>query len=436
MLPQISEILARIPIRDIAIRTNFLKRLDGKITPLAFISSFYWQMSSGKFSQTEWAQKLSLLLKSTISSQSICSKLSYRHLQFAKELLKCCLQFTLQKSYSPSSNWLSGFARIIVVDSTCLSMPKVLKNIFPGSFSKFGPAATAKIQLSMDLKNDQILSLDIKSFRNNDQSYAHEICALANSKDLVIRDLGYFTVSSIKALQEENISFISKLKLNVNIYDSQGVRLDLLDKLNAAFKNNANSVDWQILLSQSQKIPLRLVAFKVDQKTFQTRKEKAKNDRHAAANHSQKYMQCLHYTIYITNVKKKILKPKQIHQAYCLRWRIESIFKCWKSNLNLQRIFKGKKFTNPAKPEMMLYLVLSMIVLYQNKIYSYYRNIIKSNQDISNASIFKIPALIQNIESTRIDFKEEFLVQYFQYYGRTMSRKGKNTYLERLYIFN
>ena len=49
---------------------------------------------------------------------------------------------------------------------------------------------------------------------------------------------------------------------------------------------------------------------------------------------SQRTMALLGWSIYVTNVPETALDLSAVKQVYGLRWRVECVFKTWKSNLN------------------------------------------------------------------------------------------------------
>lgn len=51
-------------------------------------------------------------------------------------------------------------------------------------------------------------------------------------------------------------------------------------------------------------------------------------------NHSADYYALLGWTILLTNLPAQSLPPEQMLTLYSLRWRIENIFRAWKSNLH------------------------------------------------------------------------------------------------------
>ena len=68
------------------------------------------------------------------------------------------------------------------------------------------------------------------------------------------------------------------------------------------------------------------------------KKHKAKFDRNKRVNHNKEYYELLGYSLYITNELITNYSSKKVTQIYGLRWRIENIFKCWKSQFHLQKI--------------------------------------------------------------------------------------------------
>jgi len=437
MIPKITELISKLPIHSLALETDFIKRGDYKIDPVSFLVSFFVMVSTKDFSLPEWAKTLSIYLQQTISSQALHKKLTFRHVRFAERFLELAVVYSMSNTPKDYRGLLDSFNDVYVTDSSCLSMPKILNEVFPGSHSKTGDAATAKIQLTLELKSDIMCKIDIKSFRDNDQSYAFDILDVASKGDLVIRDLGYLVMGCLTAMTEAGISFISRLRIGIHVFDNQGVKMDLLQRLSAAFANGAEWVDWEVKLSNKQ-VPVRLIAMKTPKEIVETRVDKAKNDRHSKSNHSKEYYEMQSYTILITNVDKTVLKPHQVLPIYALRWRIECIFKCWKSHMNLQNIFIGKKYNNTAKPYILLLLMLGWISLYHNLVFTPLKSLFRTKNNVPNVSLYKITNLIlrygEALKSKNIS--EQFILEFIRYYGTYQNKKGKNTYLEKLHMLN
>lgn len=436
MIPQISTLLSGIPINSFAVSTGFIKRDDYKIGPDSFVHSFFELMSTSSFSLHSWALNLSVHLKDTVSIQAIQGKLSFRHIAFTEQLLKYCINLRPRAALVKPPCFLDSFNNVLIGDSTCLALPKVLNDIFKGSYSKNGNAATARVQLLSNLKTDEIVHIEIGSFCDNDQAYSNQILKFATSGDLVIRDLGYSNPSVFKEMCKQGIFYISRLMPNMNLYSTNGALIDLNKLLRDSFRKGKKVVDISILLSKKYKLPVRLVAFKAPDKVIKQRLKKAKNDRNVKANHSEQYMDRLKYSIYVTNVQKTTLSAKQIYNAYKLRWRIEIIFKCWKSKLKLKQLFNNKIYHNPAVPINLLYLYLSMITLIHNHIISPLLNNSKSERNNRNGSILKIAHIVMSQWDKFCKMTEPFKSDYLKYYGSYQKHKWRKTHFDLLYTIN
>jgi len=431
MLSQISELLSKIPIMEIAKSMNFIKRGDGKIDPISFVLSFF---DAGlHFTIEKWASSLTQRINRVVTSQALQKKLSFRHLEFAEELLRQCINLKTKRKASHLESFLDTFSNVYLGDSTCLALPKICQPFFDGSYSKNGPASTAKIQLTTLLKTDEVVHIDIKSFRDNDQSYSSEIMSIAKPGDLVIRDLGYAVNSTFKQMSSKGIFFISRLIANQLVYSLEDKQIDLLVFLNGHFSGSEEPIDIPILLSKEHKLPVRLVAIKLSKSDYEKKLQKANKDRSKKANHSAEYREKLKYNLYITNVAKNTLTPHEIYKAYKLRWRIEVIFKCWKSELRLKTLFANKQYSNPAAPIMLLYLKLCQITLLQNQLIAPLLDEIRDENGNYKGSMAKIARLVWENINLLIDHVKQFIMNLEMGFYSYQERKSRPTHFEILY---
>ena len=93
--------------------------------------------------------------------------------------------------------------------------------------------------------------------------------------------------------------------------------------------------------------------------------------RDSKANHSEDYYERLGWCIFITNIPKEMLNSQQIIEVYRLRWRIEIIFKVWKSKFDFQKMFE-KISMKPSRAIITFYLLLTWLTLFLTNLYSYF----------------------------------------------------------------
>ena len=114
--------------------------------------------------------------------------------------------------------------------------------------------------------------------------------------------------------------------------------------MKAKQRNGIRRIELQVLVGKEKKLPLRLVAVEVPHQVAQKRRRKAAKSRNKRVSYSKKYMALLGWSIFVTNVEQEVLDAEQIMEVYGMRWRIENLFKCWKSSgLKIAQLFAEKQ---------------------------------------------------------------------------------------------
>ena len=144
-----------------------------------------------------------------------------------------------------------------------------------------------------------------------------------------------------------------------------GKKINLLKQL----KKRGGFDNW-VMIGKDKKIKARLVAVKLPQAQAANRRRKTKKDRDKRLNHSKEYYEMLGYSLYLTTEDKELFSADQITGLYGLRWRIETIFKCWKSNFNLQKLIPQNCSLTKERVEAIIYMMLIFILLFQVAIYN------------------------------------------------------------------
>lgn len=350
--------LRGINFNKIAYVSRFIKRKAKKITPKNFFVGFLIMSFSSETNSFElWASKIAILIKDTVSKQAVCKKINDTVIVFLKGVLEVVLNRSL---FFKTKQYIKGFKNIYIQDSTSIKLNGKLSKYYPGNENKFKKIRKSilKIHTIYNIAKRSFSSFQLSGFRENDQSKSKDIMELAKPGDLVLRDLGYFILEVFKEMIEEGIYFLSRLKARVNLYEK-----DSLEKLNLLkLLKNKESLDIDVLLGTEDKLPVRLVAIKLDEKAAVKRKRKAKKDRDRRLNHSKEYMMLLGWVIYISNVPRERLSLKQIIELYKIRWRIEIIIKCWKSYFQISEVLGYK---NNLRVESYIYCMLIFIVLFE-----------------------------------------------------------------------
>jgi len=247
---QISVKLSRLPIQKLALACKFNVHVDVKITSTAYVYSFFKMLSKGQNTLSCWSGELSCVLAKVVSKSGLVNKLQYPQVDFAKKLLE---ELLARKTFTGSSKHLrscllSHFECVFVEDSVCLSLPKVLHEIFPGSYSKTGHAATARIQYRIDIQDGSTNRLEVQSFRDNDAKFSGDILTVLKPNDLVIRDLGYWSLKVFKQIVKKKAFLLTRLRFGTNLYEvDTEVSIDLNEQLKKADRKGIKVVKMNVL---------------------------------------------------------------------------------------------------------------------------------------------------------------------------------------------
>ena len=367
-LDSISEKIGKLGVEALAKQSGFIRSKPQKIHPADFVLSFMYCIGQVNISLTDWANQLMKLTQISVSKQAIDQRTAGpRHVNFAKLLLQACLskQLPATSIQEEQGQLLGSFNRVLVQDSSCVKLPRILAHLFQGPHSKTGrPTATARIQYTTDLKKDDAVHFDLKGYRDNDQSYCSAIIQLLQKNDLVLRDLGYFVLEGLEKIKQAGAFFLSRLKPNVKVYLPGSTQaLDLLKLCRTKARQGIYSFELIVEVGQKQRLPVRLIVEQLPQQIYEQRKRKAGKDRHQRTKHKKEYFDFLRWQLLITNAPAEQLPRQNAPKIYRLRWRIEIFFKCWKSQFHLQRVLVAEQQIKASRAQIMIYFYLAYFTL-------------------------------------------------------------------------
>ena len=439
MRNEITKKLGGIPVEELSFSTGFEKHTGNKITGALFVESFFKMIQQGNNTVEDWAGKLYEISGDKVSSQSIQDKLQFPHITFSESLLFQAIhqQELGGQRLKSHSSLLDGFKNVLLEDSTTISLPDMLLEHFKGSINQHGSRTVARLQVRMNLKKATYTKINLGAYTDNDQKYSPDIVQEVEKGDLVIRDLGYWSIDVFKQIAYgKQAYFLSRYKFGNNIYETkENKQIDLLKKLRKLRRRGGNILDMEVRIGKEHLMPVRLVAIKCPPQVEQQRKRKANKDKRTKR--SAEYMEFLGWTIYITNVSKDIWKAEQVHQVYGFRWRIEMIFKCWKSNFKFAHLFKGKHSMSLPRVRITVNLLLTWLVLFFVNFYNFFLfYIYKISSKI--LSTFKFMKYLKcNLDKIiNIDAIDEVCEYLVKYCVQTKRKSAPPSQLEIIYMLN
>jgi hypothetical protein len=426
---KITSVIPKSKLNEFAFLSGFKKRKHRKISPLMIIASYLNFISHGKFSFRAWAIELSTMIGCSVSKQGVFKRITPDFVNY----IKLVLTQLLSKSMLDKKNQtqlFSKFKNVYLHDSSCYSLPLQLVKEFPGNICVGLKRAVAKVQVVFNLTQRRFSYFALTSYRDADTNSTILVNSLLKSGDLIIRDLGYFSMTCFKQIAKANAYFLSHYKQNV------AIRLQPQDqpvKLSKLLKKKGR-LDCQVWLSSLVPFPVRLIAVPVPDCVANKRRRKVqKNDRNERGNHNQEYYQLLGYDIYITNVTENIWTPQEAIEAYRCRWFIETIFKSWKSHLN-SHYTAPDCYANKISVEAHFYLLMIYVCVIIMPLYMALESYCKKAKNKIQISILKLTSYVakQLDELINLDFSKEQL-ELITYHVKYDKRNDRINFSQRLY---
>lgn len=262
--------------------------------------------------------------------------------RFTAALVECLKQVFQQAATvavagaARSVSLLTKFTAVRIGDSSSIALPDEWASEFPGcgGVSQSGKAAM-KLQVEWDQLNGQ-LAVALESGRRSDAKSALMQTAPERGS-LTIRDLGYFSLDWFVQVIAAGAFFLSRLQPKTLVFDRDGRPLDLRQRLQQ--HTGQFPFDQDVLIGQTERVPCRLIAWRVTPEVAGRRRQKARRKaQQDGRTPTAEHLAWLEYTVFITNCDTEQLAWKELVVLYRLRWQIELLFKLWKSHNRLAHV--------------------------------------------------------------------------------------------------
>lgn len=336
--------------------------------------------------------------EANITAQALCERIndtSSSRLMRAvyEELITCQYSKTIMRCPKLAAA-LGNFNSVLIEDSTMVTLNEKLRNEYKGTSRGRGIGAKSqvKIDLIYDIMNGLIVDSELYSGKVPDQSLAGKIIKFLNNKDLVIRDLGYFVLKTLKAIADQGAYFLSRLQPNVKIFlkEEDAHPLDLGSYIEKHY-DCRSIIEVDVYLGE-EKVPTRLIAYRQPKEIKDQRLREANKRAKATGRTMSKGKKLsLSFAFFVTNAPGKILHKDIVGTVYRLRWEIELVFKRWKGQLEIDYL----KGINKKRIDCLIWSRLCSMVIVE-MIRGYIAHIIYKNfeRELSDARL--IDYLLRN----------------------------------------
>jgi Transposase DDE domain len=324
-------------VRDIAYETGAVQR-EGKLDAATLAQTVifgFWQNPDIRLSGlAQMGGRREVHVTEPAISQRFTPACANLFLKIMQRLAE--VQLTSERVDIPL---LKQFSAVIVEDSTSVSLPDKLVEIWQGSGRKkeLGKAGV-KAFAQWNVLTGALLGPRLSDGLTNDHKTPFDIDELPEDS-LYIADLGFFAIQRLcdiaRFRNKENSRagkryFVSRLQQNTNLYNRRGHCIELKGIL----PQEVGQVrEMGVILGRKKGVPVRLIIVKVP---YDVAKERQKRILENARDHStvptEETLLLAHWTIVITNIPRKMANCLEIIVLLRLRWQIERLFRLWKEH--------------------------------------------------------------------------------------------------------
>jgi Transposase DDE domain len=213
---------------EVARQTKVILR-QRKFSPQSLASTFVLGFLHNPRASDEELARTAALVGVTVTPQAIEQRYHERMVQFLRGLFTKAVQ-TQVPADRVLAPLLERFTDVQIMDSTVLSLPAAMADEFPGCGGSHGGTAALKLQLRLSLKHGCLDAASVEAGRDCDVKTLLQQ-DVPQPGSLRITDLGYFDTAVFEQISEARAYWLSPLLSAVNVYETDGNRLELLTRI-------------------------------------------------------------------------------------------------------------------------------------------------------------------------------------------------------------
>lgn len=187
--------------------------------------------------------------------------------------------------------------------------------------------------------------MEIQNGRDSDVTFGTSLLPTVQANDLLIRDLGYFTLDELAKINERDAYYITRLKPKLLLFTRENgeyKRIDLHEIADQMEIGEGKEIHHIYVGKHKQHI-LRLILYRLtNEQTEERMKRRKKQEKKKGVNYSHHIKKLTKLNIFLTNIPYQCVPMEGIQPFYSLRWQIELLFKTWKSLFKIHKVKKMK----------------------------------------------------------------------------------------------
>lgn len=343
-------------IEEIARQTKLIRRHSRKFSANGFLLSLVKSVVKGDTSLNQIAMNLAGFSHQSMTRQAVFQRLGPASTSFLLGILNQLLatRFPLAERLIKSRR----FGRVLVEDSTVISMARSNAENFPNNGNGKFMTAGCKFLLVADLLSGKTVECQLHAAREADQSLAFESVDLCRKGDLIIRDMGFFQLSALEEIERRKAFWVSRIPAMVRVVDDSGKALR-----HVLAKARGNVLDLPVQIGRGA-MPCRLVAIRLDSRRAEANRRHLRSEsKRRRTTPNRESLLRAGWRLVATNLNESQANATEVSELYGLRWSIEIKFRAFKQSCKLSQGLKhqsGYHHIEAMVLAAMIYQLVSM----------------------------------------------------------------------------
>jgi hypothetical protein len=249
--------------------------------------------------------------------------------QFLHAMLEEACSLLVQAAHDVPLSLLRRFSAVILEDSSSISLPNALAEIWRGcGGNQDHTAAAVKLHVRWELKRGRLWGPKLTDGRTSDRrSPFNEEPAEPGS--LSVKDLGYYDLERIAQRRQAGAYTLTRWQAGTHLFSLDGKALTLRRLLP---QRVGQLKEMHVLVGARQRHPMRLLLLKVPKKVGDQRRADLLADaKRRGQTVSEETLRLADWTILLTDAPAKKLRFEEALVLLRERWQMELLYKLWKS---------------------------------------------------------------------------------------------------------
>jgi DDE family transposase len=331
-IPQVAQIMQTV-LRDEAERagwqTGFVQRSDAKLSGSIFTQTLLFGLAADPHASLSALTQTSAALGVMVSAEALHQRFDRRAASCLEQVLGAAVR-QIVAADPIVLPILDRFSEVVAQDSTSISLPEVLAQVWQGcgNGGEHAGNAALKLHLALDLCSGRLRGPHLVDGRESDRNATLESDLPQGAGKMV--DLGLWDLALLARLKARGVYWFSRCLASSAIQTADGRWWQLLELLNASPQA---TLDLSVRLGVEDQVDARLLAVRAPQEVVDQRRRRLREEaREKGQTVSALRLALAAWTVFVTTIPPELLNIEEALVLSRARWQIELLFKVWKSH--------------------------------------------------------------------------------------------------------